>query len=458
MTKTTEQKVIKFIDENQLLSRGDKVLLALSGGADSVFLLSFLQKFKRRFGIEIKAFHLNHQLRGRAANQDEKFCADFCSHRDIKMLIVTRDVKAYAKKMKISLEEAGREIRYKELNKAAKKMNCSKIATAHNLSDNTETILLNLFKGTGLTGLTGIPVRRENIIRPILCLSSDEIRKYLKQNKMDYRIDKSNLSNDYERNFLRNEIIPKLKARLNPKLEEKISSSSNIFSQINSYITKQIQQVDKKVVIIDGESLRIDLKRISKLDKNFLNLMLKPIVENNFKIELNSENIFSLTDLIKSESGRSIQLKENIFALRERNELFIQKKKKERKRKSFVQIKIGQTVEIYGKLISIEEVNKKMVKFTRDKSIEFISDDGLKSTFEIRFWKAGDKFQPIGLKGTKKVSDYLADEKIASSEKKNKLVLNNNGKIVWLIGHRIDAEYKINSGSNRILKLTVSEK
>jgi tRNA(Ile)-lysidine synthase len=249
-----------------------------------------------------------------------------------------------------------------------------------------------------------------------------------------------------------------LKARLNPKLEEKISGSSNILSQISSYINKQIELIVKKAVIGDGERLRINLKRISKLDKNFLNLLLKSILENNFKIELNSENIFSLADLIKSETGRLVQLKEKIVALKERNELVVQKKKKERKRNSSVQLKIGQKIEIDGKLISIEEVNKKMIKFTQDKSIEYISNIGLNKTFEIRKWKDGDRFQPIGLRGTKKISDFLADEKITSSEKKNQLVLINNGKIVWAVGHRIDEKFKINFGSKKTLKLFVTEK
>ncbi len=248
MTKTIEQKAIKFIDENHLIEKGDKVLVALSGGADSVFLLSFLLKFKNRFMIEVAAFHLNHKIRGKAAVADEKFCTEFCSKNKIEFTRASKDVKLYAKKVKVSVEEAGREIRYSELNKAAKKMRCTKIATAHNSSDNVETILLNFVKGTGVKGLIGIPFRRDNIIRPILCLSAEEIRKYLKANKIPFRIDESNLDSDYERNFLRNEIIPKLKKRLNPRLEEKISNTSKIISGINSFIDKNIEMISKEVV------------------------------------------------------------------------------------------------------------------------------------------------------------------------------------------------------------------
>ena len=153
MIKTIEQKALKFIDENHLIKKGDKVLVALSGGADSVFLLHFLMKFKNRFKIEVTAFHLNHKLRGKAAAEDEKFCSNFCSKNKIELVHVSKNVKAYAKKMKMSVEEAGREIRYSELNKAVKKLKCTKIATAHNSSDNVETVLLNFVKGTGIKGL-----------------------------------------------------------------------------------------------------------------------------------------------------------------------------------------------------------------------------------------------------------------------------------------------------------------
>ena len=458
MTKTIEQKAINFIDENLLIEKGDKILVALSGGADSVFLLYFLKKFSKRFRIEVAAFHLNHKLRGKAASDDAKFSLDFCKRNMIELISISKDVKTYAKKNKISVEEAGRELRYAELNKAAKKMKCNKIATAHNANDNVETILLNLFKGTGLKGLTGIPVSRKNIIRPILCLSSDEIRKYLKQNEIEFRVDESNLSNDYERNFLRNEIIPQLRAKLNPKLEEKINSTSGIISEINSYIDKQIDEIKNKYFDFDGKQLRIDLKYISKLDKAFLNIFLKSVVENTFSIELNSDNIFSLNDLIKGQTGKTIQLKEDIIALREREELLIGKRTYRKSGHTVHKLKIGDKLKIDSKTISIVKVNRKMFKLTKNKLIEFISGDGLSNNFEIRKWETGDKFNPIGMKGTKNISDFLTDEKISSLQKKDQLVLTNNEKIVWVVGLRIDDCFKVKPESKIILKLTVSKK
>jgi len=453
MTKTTEQKTLKFIDENKLIRKGDKVIVALSGGADSIFLLHFLLKFKKRLGIEITAFHLNHKLRSKSADLDEKFCAKFCSENKIRIYSISRDVKSFARKNKISLEEAGREIRYAELLKASKNCKATKIATAHNASDNVETILLNFVKGTGVKGLTGIPIRRENIIRPILCLSSDEIRKYLKVNKIVYRIDESNLKIEYERNFLRKEIIPKLKRRLNPRIEEKINNTAKILTDINSLIEIQVDKLAKSAAEFDGKELKIDLKQIVKFDASFYSIFVKSVVEKSFETELTSENIRSLVNLMNSQTGRAIHLKDKVIASKDRDLLVIRRQLGLKPKSGNIKIKIGQRVKIDGKVISIEQIRKKNVKFIPDKYTEYISGDSLKDIFEIRKWKAGDKFHPIGMNGTKKISDFLADEKISSHIKRENLVLTNSGKIVWVIGLRIDERSKVSPETKKILRL-----
>jgi len=219
-----------------------------------------------------------------------------------------------------------------------------------------------------------------------------------------------------------------------------------------------MEQITRKAVKFDGKVLRINSKAISQLDKSLLSIFLKSAVENNFDIELSSENIFALVDLMKSQSGRTVHLKENIIASKERGELIIGKKSLTKSIKSTSKIKVGQEVQVNGKVISIIKITGKMFKFTSNKSVEFISAVGLRNAFEIRRWKNGDKFQPIGMKGTKKISDFLADQKISSSRKKEHLVLINSGKIVWVIGLRIDERFKVKPESKKILKLIVTDK
>jgi tRNA(Ile)-lysidine synthase len=203
-------------------------LVAFSGGSDSVFLLEFLLKYKRRFKIDLAAFHLNHNLRGKEAKIDERFCKNLTAQKKIPFFSTSKNVKLFAKRNRMSLEEAGRELRYGELLKIAKTHNYKKIATAHNADDNTETVLLNLIKGTGIRGLSGIPERREEIIRPILVLTKKEILDYLHNKKIKYRTDSSNIKNDYQRNYLRNEVIPLIKDKLNPQFDSAVFRTSEI--------------------------------------------------------------------------------------------------------------------------------------------------------------------------------------------------------------------------------------
>jgi len=171
--KNIEQSVLKFINDKNLIQKDDRILIALSGGPDSVFLLHFLLKYKRKLRITLGALHVNHRLRGKEADLDEEFCRNLCGKLEIIFYSVKKNVKEYTVKNKLSVEEAGRIIRYRELEKAASAQNYSKIATAHNCDDNVETVLLNLIKGTGLKGISGIPVSRGKIIRPVLCLTKE---------------------------------------------------------------------------------------------------------------------------------------------------------------------------------------------------------------------------------------------------------------------------------------------
>jgi tRNA(Ile)-lysidine synthase len=284
MFKAIEQKVLKLIDDDHLIYKNDRILIALSGGADSVFLFYFLLKYKRRLGIQFSAFHLNHKIRGKEAKDDELFCRNLCEENNVELFVVTKDVKSYARKNKLSIEEAGRDVRYGELKKISAKKLFTKIATAHNASDNAETVMLNLIKGAGLKGLSGIPVKRDNIIRPMLNLTADEIRYYLKLKKFNYRLDTSNISLDYERNYLRNKIIPMLKERLNPKVEQKILSSSKIIRKTFSIPEDELHMIenikdkalDKRKVVNDSEIVRAGLFLMNGLSsEDLINTMIK---------------------------------------------------------------------------------------------------------------------------------------------------------------------------------------
>lgn len=453
--KATEQKVLKFIKDQNLVNEGDKVLIALSGGPDSVFLLHFFLKYKRKFKIKIGAAHINHQLRGSDSDRDELFCHTICNELNIPFFVERANIKTIAKKSRDSLEVAGRKIRYNFFEKILSSEKFDKVATAHNADDNAETVLLNLIKGTGVKGISGIPIKRGNIIRPILCLSKSEILKYLGTNKYEYRIDKSNLSNEYERNILRNDIIPLIKKNLNPSFDDAVLNSTLNFQRLNQFIERLLNELRSNIKVKKNKHIVIPLSLINTNDEFIISQLLKALVDQTFNVKCELSDINKIFSLNKKQVGKSEELANNLIVVRERDVIIISKKRTSLE-KSEKKLKINSSVKIGRKILSVTRVSKDSVVMSKNKNIEFISADKIKDDFVVREWNSGDKFHPIGLNGTKKLSDYLTEIKIGNLIKKNQLVLLNDNKIVWVVGHRIDDRFKITENTKKVLKLCLS--
>jgi tRNA(Ile)-lysidine synthase len=450
--KATEQKVLRFIKENDLLFSGEKILVALSGGPDSVFLLHFLNKFKKKYKIEIGAAHINHLLRSEDSERDELFCKTICDELSIPFYLLRKDIKTYSKKNKMSLESAGRKIRYEFFEKISKTNQYDKIATAHNADDNAETVLLNLIKGSGIKGIAGIPLRRKNIVRPILSITKKEILNYLDKYQFEYRIDESNLSNDFERNYLRNEVIPLIHRNINPAFSNTALNTSLNLQRFNSGLAEIVSELKSVVKVNRNKLISIPIEFIKKSNDFIISYTIKEIIDENFSVKLESNDLKKIFSLAKKQSGKSEELSENLIALKERNDIIIEKKSIKLKT-NVKKLSIGGNLKIDVRTISITAIKKNEVKISKSKDEEFISADRLSNVFMVRNWKEGDKFFPIGMQGTKKISDYLNDIKINSFEKKEQMILENNGKIVWVIGKRLDDRFKITSKTKKVLKL-----
>ncbi len=216
------QKVLSFMKKNHMTDRGDSVLAAVSGGADSVCLLLLLREMAAELGIKVFAFHMNHGIRGAEADRDERFVMELCERLNIPLTVAHEKVEEYAAERGLSGEEAGRILRYHHLGETAEKYQCAKIAVAHHEDDDAETVLLNLFRGSGLAGLSGIRPVRENIIRPLLCVSRKEIEGYLNEQELSWCEDSTNKENDYTRNKIRNELLPWVTENINSRAAEHI--------------------------------------------------------------------------------------------------------------------------------------------------------------------------------------------------------------------------------------------
>ncbi len=449
--KRVEQKVLKFVDQYKLIDPGDKILVAFSGGPDSVFALNFLKKYSRKFKIELVAVHFNHGLRGEESDTDEKFARDFCESNDIKIEVEKLNVKSFAKKNKLSVEEAARKLRYENLESIAKKLKCNKIVTAHNQSDNTETILMNLFSGTGLAGLSGIPVQRGKIIRPFLCVTKQEIMEALQESGIGFRVDSSNFSNDFKRNFVRNRILPLIREKINPSIDEALFRSARNVESSSLLSEKLLDLPTRKYVTAKNGIVKIKTSLSELFGGKFPGEILKLTLQKYFEHEFGYDDFEKINSLTGKQKGKRVHLSKNLIAYREEKEIRIEEAKATSNRE--LKIEVGAHVTIGSKTFGVELEKNMNVKWSSDKKIEFISGDNLENSFEIRTWKEGDRFKPLGMKGVKKVSDFLTDEKVPTSERKKQLVMLNRNQIVWVVGLRIDDRFKLNSKTKKVYKL-----
>lgn len=449
-----EEQVVSFIKEHKLIPPGSKLLVGFSGGPDSLFLLHFLIKFERLLNIRISAAHVNHNLRGRESLRDEIFCSDFCKQNEIPVSVSSVDVKSYAQKNKLSVEQAARILRYQFFNSVCREQDLDLVVTAHTRNDNAETVLLNLIKGTGITGLGGIPVKRENIIRPLLCLEKSTIIEYLKKQNLKFRLDKSNLLDDYQRNFVRNRIIPEI-IKINPNFSGNVLNMSFLLRNFNSELDVFIEQTIKEFTRQSVHSLMIKTSLFQKRGEYIAGMVIRRSIDGAFGKQLSylhSKKIFSL---LEKQTGSMLQLPGALSAIRERE--FIQIALITKNDFSAADILIGKKISLDNRTFYSRMVSKgKALISPEDNTVEFIDSEKIVgNSFVIRRWLPGDSFHPIGMKGRKKVSDFLTNAKVPADKKKHALVLLNNNKIVWLVGFRLDDRFKITNNTKKFIKISI---
>ncbi len=453
--KFFQNKVINFIKDSELIKENDFLLVAFSGGPDSLCLLDFLNENKNLLKIKLAALYVDHNLRGAESKKDGDFCEAFCQERGIEFYRQSVYVQTVAKKEKLSIEEAARKLRYKALESKAEEIGANLIATGHNANDNLETVLLNLVKGKSLSAVAGIPPRRGKVIRPLLAVKREEILNYLAERKLSYRTDRTNLTDDYERNFLRNKIIPLLKENLNPELETTVGKASLALREEALLLEKIVARLYPDFVGKEKNGVKINLDFIEEYGIGLLAEFVKKIFVSRFGKSPSFSDLEAIKKLVKNQTGRKLTLSENIEIIREREGLVISGL--EGKDFQEVQLKVGEKISTWMGELSIENIDPAEVKvFESSKNIEFVDAEHLSEKFVLRRWQQGDKFFPLGMKKEKKVSDLLTDEKVPAHLKSEYLVLLNKNEIVWLVGVRISEKFKITKETKRILKLCLN--
>lgn len=441
-------RVKKTISTNSLICKGDAVLVALSGGSDSVAMLHMLKQLSDEMEFEIFAAHINHGIR-EEADDDEKFVVGLCQKLKIDCFVKKINVKKYAKENSMSEELAGRKIRYDFFDEVMKKNHIDKLATAHNKNDCAESILLHMFRGCGIDGMCGIPVMRDGyVIRPIIDIEKKEVEEYCRENGLEFVVDKTNFKTDYTRNKVRLKIIPEIENEINSNFVNTLTENSEIFRQTRSFIDKYSRSVYEKTVT-DG---KLAVSQLVKEDiiiiKNVIQLLFKDYTRSSQN--LSKAYIDEISELIlKGKSSKTINLPGGTSARIEYDSLYFEKTNT---KKIIYEYELEENVEFEvpetGLKILVQSENEEG-KNTGDK-IWFYTDG--KKKFAVRNRRNADKFEPVGMRGTKKLSDFFTDLKMPLSQRDYADILTYDGEIVWIVGKRADRRFK---SGERLMSATV---
>ena len=426
-----EKKIIDFIARHRLLTPDEKYLVALSGGADSVALLLLL----RQFGYKVEAVHCNFHLRGEESDRDEQFCIALCRREDIPLHLVHFDTREYAALHKVSIEMAARDLRYRYFEQLRNDIQAAGICVAHHRDDQVETVLMNLIRGTGLHGLTGMSPRQGRIIRPLLCVSRAEIEAWLQARGQQFVTDSSNLTDDVTRNKIRHHIVPMMES-INALASNNISLMASRLVEVEKTIESSIH----KASVIDISELKAqpspELVLYYQLkDEGFTPAQIEQIAEN-----------------LDAESGRAFYSPTHQLVFH-RGKLIVEPKTLPMKPLKIPEPGIYVTGE--NRRFSVAETDK-TASFCLPKTRDVACLDARKVTFPLllRPMETGDRFHPYGLRGSKLLSDYLTDCKKSLFEKRRQLVVvDGTGEIVWLVGERVSEKAKITDDTQRIVRL-----
>ena len=446
---------LTYINEQKLFEPSEKVLLTVSGGKDSVAMLDLF--CDANWGDSRLCFavaHCNFQLRGIDSENDKLFVERLCQENNVVFHTKTFDTKAYAKKNKISIEMAARTLRYEWFESLRQELSFDYIATAHHLNDSIETVLLNLTKGTGISGLKGISAKKEHIIRPMLFASRQDIDTYVAEKNLSWREDSSNASNDYQRNLIRNQVVPLLK-KINPNLDETFARNLERFQSLEADFRKNLSHFRTTVMREENGVFYLKIANIKywQSANYYLEELLKEFGFNYFQ----SKEIFNSLDGL---SGKVFHA-ENYTLLKDREELVISPPLSSEKTISLSisleEINKHQTFEFLDKklrftVLNIEEFD---INFERNNAIFFADFDKIMFPITLRTWQEGDWFIPLGMKGKKKISDFLIDKKTPLNLKKNIFLLTSQDAILWVVNHRTDDRFKLTNSTQKVLKVEI---
>ena len=460
-----KKKVLDYIRENKMIEKGHNIVVGVSGGADSMCLLNILISIREELQLNLVAVHVHHGIRGESADRDAKYVSEYCAANNVKCIVKYFDVPKLAEEMGMSHEETGRYVRYEAFREVLADMPAGgSIAVAHNADDNAETVLFNILRGTGLKGMTGIRPVRDHIIRPILCLTREEIEEYNKENNILYVQDETNLTEDYTRNKIRLGVLPKAR-EINPKASEHINMTAESLGLIEDYIKCELDKIYGDVVDnCTDKTVTINTVKFLELHKAMkIEVVKKCLYEvAGLARDITKQHIDWVLALFDMTVGKRVSLPYGMVAIREYESVAIRKESmldKGALDESYVTIDGEGEYNIKlagnnGKLTVESDVFSTEI-FEENRCTKWIDCDIMKSNLQVRTRRKGDYIILDESGSRKKLKDFFIDKKIPKEERDNILLVANGSDIVWIFGYRLSGAYMVTEDSLNIIRLQI---
>jgi tRNA(Ile)-lysidine synthase len=474
------EKAIKTIKQFDQISKGDKVLVGISGGPDSVALLLVLSQMTRRFGFSLVAAHLNHGLRGKKSDADEQFAREMANNLKIPFVSKKIDLKSQRRRRKGSLEEIAREERYNYLISVASRRGCKKVAVGHHADDNAETLLMNFIRGSGPKGLGGIPPVRPLkgddilLVRPLIEVTRDEIIAFLKKEEQDFCIDETNSDTAFRRNKIRHDLVPQIKNDYNPSITAVLNDTAEVMRSVDEFIESEIQHKMDSVVNKTEDVVSFKQRSIKSIHPFIRKAIIRRVLRDNFGVGIELNRLEEISRFIQASRAGTIKLPNSIVVMKEYSDLIIRKQETE-KEEFEKQLKVPGRVllgyfgtqlsldiienEFYGtepgpSNVSFTDIWQKIISGRQIFVKELFDADKIDcDRISMRNRRKGDKYCPIGLGHNKDIKSIMIDEKIPVALRPKIPLLLNGDEIMWMIGYRINEKYKITEETRKILKV-----
>lgn len=459
-----EKKIFDYIEKHNMISRGDLIVTGLSGGADSMCLIKVLQSYQKKVDFRLCAVHVNHMIRGEEAFRDENYVKEYCESNGIMLKVFHIDVPEMSEKLHMSCEEAGRKARYDSFNAVCDELGdggTSRIAVAHHANDQAETVLFQLIRGSGVRGGAGIRPVNDRIIRPLLCVTRAQIEEYLKDCGISYVTDSTNLSNDYSRNKLRNEIIPYFEKNLNEGAVENIASFAEILNDTYDYIGENADKVIDEYVRIIDDIVFIDkavLHEAAVIRRIIIHRMLG--VAAGSKKDICSIHVSMAEEVLASPMGTSVSLPYTLTVQAAEKGIYIYKGNKDIYEHKEIRRIEGCDFPLIGDgniHMEIEEWDKNK-KFTADDYTKYFDYDKIKVTLSVRSRKTGDYIIVTQDGKRKNIKQYFIDRKVPRTLRDRVMLVAADNDILWIAGLRDSAGYRIDENTTHVLKMWVEGK